>query len=110
MKSFPCELVRSVFSFLPIHDIAALRLVCTSFAAIGLQFLFQMATLVFKAKSFDNLLALAGSPAAKRVVKSLHYDADTLVHHPLKVSWIWDVVGRGWANGLPKKVPPPRES
>lgn len=68
----PPELLHLICNYLEPMEIARIRLLGRSIAAVGLEHLVAQIQLVAKPNSFDRLLAVAEHPSAGRYVTSLH--------------------------------------
>lgn len=74
----PPELLHMICNFLKPMDVAGIRLLDRTIAAVGLEHLVAQIHLIAKPDSFDRLLAVAEHPSAGRYVTSLFYEANLL--------------------------------
>jgi hypothetical protein len=71
LSRLPIEVVSIVYSFLPVHDIAQVRLTCKDCAKIGERHLVRDLHLMFHAKSFQNILNISLHPVLSKYVTSI---------------------------------------
>ena len=74
----PVELVRMICSYLTPTQVASIRSVSRTIAAIGLEYIATTVTLTLKEESFDRLLDIAHHPVVSKYVQSLRYEHDFL--------------------------------
>lgn len=72
----PPELVHSVFSYLKPTETANFRLLCWSFAQIGLEYLVPCLYLQIDINSYERLIAMSRHPIVSKYVKWLEYEVD----------------------------------
>ena len=75
-----------IFRYLPRH-IPELRLICRSFADIGLHYLLSSYHLIFKKSSFERLLEISQHPVLSKCIKNIFYEADTLSEYDTRKEW-----------------------
>ena len=71
-----------ICAYLEPMDVAGIRLLDRSIAAVGLEYIVSQIHLIPKAESYDRLLAVAEHPRASQYVTSLCYEADFLKVYP----------------------------
>ena len=81
IHNLPPELLHMICAYLEPMDVAGIRLLDRSIAAVGLEHLVSQIHLIAKPDSFDRLLAVAEHPSARRYVTSLFYEANMLRPH-----------------------------
>ena len=86
MHQLPPEVLHMIFEYLPQH-IPKLRLLCRSFADIGLHYLLSSYHLNFKKSSFERLLEISQHPVLSTCIKSIFYEADTLSEYDTRKEW-----------------------
>ena len=86
IKQLPPEVLHMIFTYLPRH-IPELRLLCKSFADIGLHYLLSSYHLIFKKSSFERLLEISQHPVLSKCIKSIFYEADTLSEYDTRKEW-----------------------
>ena len=74
----PPELLHMICVYLEPMDVATIRLLDRTIAAVGLQYLVSDIHLIPEPASFDRFLSVAEHPVASRYVTSLFYEADLL--------------------------------
>lgn len=74
----PVELVRMICDYLTPTQVASIRCVSRTIAAIGLEYIATTVTLTLKEESFDRLLEIAHHPVVSKYVQSLRYEHDFL--------------------------------
>ncbi|KAL8773648.1 MAG: hypothetical protein Q9209_001414 [Squamulea sp. 1 TL-2023] len=87
MHHLPPELQHLIFELVNYSDISNLRLVCRTFASVGLDHLLPEVELTFTRKSFDRVAEIARHPGLRHCVKSLIYYIDTLPPHSDQFGW-----------------------
>lgn len=75
----PVELVRMICDYLTPIEIASIRSVSRTIAAIGLEYIATTVTLTLKEESFDRLLEIAHHPVVSKYVRNLRYEHDFLM-------------------------------
>lgn len=78
LSRLPVELVHMICTYLTPTQVASIRTVSSTIAAVGLQYLATTVTLTLKEKSFDRLLEISRHPVISKYVYSLHYEHDFL--------------------------------
>ncbi|KAL8788936.1 MAG: hypothetical protein Q9195_007051 [Heterodermia aff. obscurata] len=86
IQRLPPEVLHMIFQYLLQH-IPELRLLCKSFADIGLHYLLTSYHLIFKKSSFERLLEISQHPVLSKCVKSIVYEADTLTEYDTRKEW-----------------------
>lgn len=81
--------------------IALLRLVCKTFAAVGLHYLVPEVDLIFKPRSFEHLRQISEHPVISKNVETLFYEADTLTSYDTMKEWKNHIIVPGWFQSLP---------
>ncbi len=79
LNRMPAELVHMICSYLTPIEVASIRVVSSTIAAIGLEYIATTVTLTLKEDSFDRLLEIAHHPVISKYVYSLNYEHDFLV-------------------------------
>lgn len=86
IQQLPPEVLHMIFKYLPRH-VPQLRLLCKSFADIGLHYLLTSYHLIFKKSSFERLLEISQHPVLSKCVKSIFYEADSLSDFDTRKQW-----------------------
>lgn len=81
--------------------IALLRLVCKTFAAVGLHYLVPEVHLIFKSSSFEHLRQISEHPVISKHVETLFYEADTLTSYDTMKEWKNNIIVPAWFQSLP---------
>ena len=81
--------------------IALLRLVCKTFAAVGLHYLVPEVHLIFKPSSFEHLRQISEHPVISQHVEKLFYEADTLTSYDTMMKWKRNITIPGWFQSMP---------
>lgn len=87
IQQLPCEVKHMVFSYLEPEDVTGMRLMCKSFAEIGLHYLLRSYHLIMKKSSFERLLEISRHPVVSQYVKSNFYEPDTLRSYDSMKEW-----------------------
>ena len=74
----PVELVRMICSYLTPTQVASIRSISRTIAAIGLEYIATTVTLTLNEESFDRLLDIAHHPVVSKYVQNLRYEHDFL--------------------------------
>ena len=69
------------------ESIASLRLVCKSFAAVGLYYFIPEVHLLFKSSSFQFLKEVSEHPVLSKQVESVLFEADSVIHYSSFKEW-----------------------
>lgn len=93
------ELFHMICVYLEPMEIARMRLLDTTIAAVGLEYLVSQIHLIPKPDSLDNLLAVAEHQLASRYVTSLFYESD-LLRSLNRDIWEESIVGRDCTGPL----------
>lgn len=103
MDRLPLEITHLIFA--PFKGrpqvIALLRLVCKSFADVGLHYLVPEVDLLFKSSSFEHLRQISEHPVISKHVEQLFYEADTLTSYDTMREWKNHIIVPGWFQSLP---------
>lgn len=78
LDRMPVELVRMICSYLTPTQVASIRFLNKTIAAIGLEYIATTVTLTLKEESFDRLLEIAHHPILSKHVQTLRYEHDFL--------------------------------
>lgn len=76
LSDLPPELVQLILVILGKPDLKDARLVCSSFAQLALEGLFDRTWIVHRSSDFTRLCKIAESPDIARCVRSFQYQAD----------------------------------
>lgn len=103
MERLPIEITHMVFANLKgrPRGIARLRLVCKTFAAIGLHYLVPELHLIFISGSFERLREISERPIISQHVETLFYEADTLTSYETMRQWKNSIVVPPWLESIP---------
>ena len=74
----PVELVHMICGYLNPVEVASIRIISGTIAAIGLEYIATTVTLSLEENSFDRLVEIAHQPVISKYVYSLHYEHDFL--------------------------------
>lgn len=98
------ELIHMICHYLGPMDIAGIRTLNRTIAAVGLQHLVSQIHLIPKPDSFDKLLAVAEHPLARQYVTSIFYEAELLKARGKQAAdwfhWEKGIVGPDYAAPL----------
>lgn len=79
MNRLPVEILHWICSsFCVRKDVLKFRLVCTTFAAVGAQYMLPQVPVAFLPQSFVRLKAISEHPVISRYVTTIIYQADVL--------------------------------
>ena len=78
LNRLPAELVHMICTYLTPTQVASIRFISRTIAAIALEYITTSVTLRLKENSFDRLLEIAHHPVTSKYVHSLHYEHDFL--------------------------------
>lgn len=103
MDRLPLEITHMIFARFKgkCQVIALLRLVCKTFAAVGLHYLVPEVHLIFNSSSFEHLRQISEHPVISKHVETLFYEADTLTSYDTMKEWKNDITVPGWFQSLP---------
>lgn len=103
MDRLPLEINHMIFAHFKgnCQVIALLRLVCKSFAAVGLHYLIPEVHLIFKSSSFEHLRQISEHPVIGKHVENLFYEADTLSSYDTLREWKNNIIVPGWFQSMP---------
>ncbi|CAD6579538.1 MAG: hypothetical protein ASARMPREDX12_009286 [Alectoria sarmentosa] len=115
MDRLPMEITHMIFARFKGRGraIALLRLVCKTFAAVGLHYLVPEVHLIFKSSSFQHLREVSEHPVISQHVETLFYEADTLSNHWTMKQWKKRIIVPGWFQSIADDkviLPPPTAS
>ncbi|CAD6589929.1 MAG: hypothetical protein ASARMPREDX12_004078 [Alectoria sarmentosa] len=78
LNRMPVELVHMICGYLSPTEVASIRIMSSTVAAVGLEYIATTITLTLEEDSFDRLLEIAHHPIISQHVHSLHYEHDFL--------------------------------
>lgn len=93
----PVELVRMICNYLTPTQVASIRFVSRTIAAIGLEYIARTVTLTLKEESFDRLLEIAHHPGVSKYVQSLRYEHDFLTDLS-RTQWEDNIITPGYLD------------
>lgn len=103
MDRLPLEIIHMIFARFKgkLQIIALLRLLCKTFAAVGLHYLVPEVHLIFKSSSFEHLRQISEHPVISQHVEKLFYKADTLTSYDTMKQWKHNIIIPGWFHNMP---------
>jgi hypothetical protein len=87
LHQLPPELLIELCKYLQPQTLCAFRLTCRLYADVAAQTLFKEVHLMFRDKSFKNLLEIARHPVLSSYVTSIYYEAVDLEEPSTREDW-----------------------